>query len=149
LLAFLNKLKPLHMKTRGRPHLARGPPVWHMWVKSLCLHRISMSRKAISWLFGGFAVVYNELENGFVGETRAGAMAQPAPPFSVEQCHSFFHNPDKWDLIFFFSSAAQRTAGAFTWPSLLGHGLKCQPNLSQGEQQLLPVLDVFSVGWVG
>jgi len=29
------------------------------------------------------------------------------------------------------------------------HCLKCQPILSLREQPLLPVLDVFSVGWVG
>jgi len=34
------------------------------------------------------------------------------------------------------------------WPSPLQHFLKCLLNLLVQEQPLLPVLDVFSVGWV-
>jgi len=37
---------------------------------------------------------------------------------------------------------------AFTWPSLFRHSLKCLLNLSLREQPLLPMLDVFNVGWV-
>ena len=38
---------------------------------------------------------------------------------------------------------------AFTWPSPLLHSLKCFLKLSLRKQLLLPVLDVFSVSWVG
>jgi len=39
--------------------------------------------------------------------------------------------------------------GAFAWPCLLRHCLKCHPNLSLREQPLLPMLDVLSAGLVG
>jgi len=41
-----------------------------------------------------------------------------------------------------------RKTDAFTWPSLLRHLSKWLLNLSTWEQPLLPVLDVFGMGWV-
>jgi len=41
-----------------------------------------------------------------------------------------------------------RRTDAFPWPSLLRHLLKCLPNLSSWERPLLPMLNVFGVGWV-
>ena len=41
-----------------------------------------------------------------------------------------------------------RKTDAFTWPSLLRHFSKCLLNLSTWGQPLLPVLDVFGMGWV-
>jgi len=38
--------------------------------------------------------------------------------------------------------------GTFMWPYLLRRLLNILPNLSVREQPLLPVLDVFSAGWV-
>ena len=41
-----------------------------------------------------------------------------------------------------------RKTDAITWSSLLRHFLKCLLNLLTWEQSLLPVLDVFGMGWV-
>jgi len=43
---------------------------------------------------------------------------------------------------------AVRMTGAFTWLSLYDIHYKCQLNLSLREQPLLPVLNVFGMGWV-
>ena len=41
-----------------------------------------------------------------------------------------------------------RMIDVFIWPSLSWHSLKCLLTLLLQEQPLLPMLDVFSVGWV-